>query len=135
MNYKSQPKEIMMGKMIAYCGIDCGKCEAFIAKKENNNEIRKKYAKELSERFDVEVLPETVNCDGCPSSGEHMGYCSKCGIRDCCNDKGIENCAFCDDYVCEKLEKVYTFMRDVIGKIRDNEAEAKVTLDEIRKNI
>jgi hypothetical protein len=124
-----------MGKMIAYCGIDCGKCEAFIAKKENNNEIRKKYAKELSERFDIEVLPETVNCDGCPSSGEHMGYCSMCNIRDCCNDKGIENCAFCDDYVCEKLEKVYTFMRDVIGKIKDKEAEAKVTLDEIRKNM
>jgi hypothetical protein len=124
-----------MGKMIAYCGIDCGKCEAFIAKKENNNEIREKYAKELSERFDIEVLPETVNCDGCPSSGEHMGYCSMCDIRSCCNDKGIENCALCDDYVCEKLEKVYTFMRDVIGKIRDNEAEAKVTLDEIRKNM
>jgi hypothetical protein len=135
MDYKSQPEEIMMGKMIAYCGIDCGKCEAFIAKKENNNEIRKKYAKELSERFDIEVLPETVNCDGCPSSGEHMGYCSMCNIRDCCNDKGIENCAFCDDYVCEKLEKVYTFMRDVIGKIKDKEAEAKVTLDEIRKNM
>ncbi len=124
-----------MKEIIGYCGIDCAKCKAYMATIEDSDEIRKEYAKEQSERFGVEVDYKTINCDGCLSMGEHLGYCSICEIRKCGIEKKVENCAFCNEYICEKLDKVYTFMRDVIGKRIGDEAEAKVALDEIRNNI
>ena len=120
--------------MIGYCGVDCSKCIPYIAKKENNDELRKKYAEEQSKFFDMAILPESINCDGCLVEGEHLGYCSMCEIRKCCIEKNIVNCAYCDDYVCEELEKVYTVMSEVFGKAINNVAEAKITLDEITKN-
>lgn len=124
-----------MEKMIAYCGIECTKCPAYIAKQENNNELRKKFAEEQSKLYNITIPSESINCDGCRSVGEHLGYCSICKIRECCMEKKLENCAFCDDYICEKLERVYMYMADVLGKVVNNEPEAKITLDEIRKKV
>ena len=123
-----------MKKIIGYCGVDCSKCTAFIAKQENNDELRIKYAEEQSKLFDMTIPPESINCDGCLAEGQHLGYCSICEIRRCCRAKSLENCAYCDDYVCEELEKVYTVMGEVFGKEIDNVAEGKITLDEIRNS-
>jgi hypothetical protein len=123
-----------MGKMIGYCGVDCTKCVPFIAKQENNDELRRQYAEEQSKVFDMTIDPETINCDGCLSTGELLGHCSVCEIRRCCMEKKLENCAFCDDYVCEELQKAYTFMCEVFGKGINGVAEANITLDGIRKN-
>jgi len=123
-----------MGKVIGYCGVDCSKCSPYIAKQEDDNELRRRYAEEQSMLFEITILPESINCDGCISEGEHLGYCSVCEIRKCCQEKGLENCAGCDDYVCKELEKVYAVMCEVFGKGINNVAEAKITLDEIRIN-
>jgi len=55
-----------MDKMIGYCGVDCSKCVPYIAKKENNDDLRKQYAEEQSKFFEMEIPPENINCDGCP---------------------------------------------------------------------
>jgi len=123
-----------MEKMMGYCGVDCSKCAPFIAKKKNDDELRRKYAEEQSSFFEMTILPESINCDGCLVEGEHLGYCSACEIRRCCSEKNLENCAYCDEYVCGELEKVYTVMCEVFRKSINNVAEAKINLDEIRKN-
>ena len=110
-----------METMISYCGLECTKCPAFIARKEDNDELRKKTAAEWSKQFNAPVTPESINCDGCVSEGVHSGYCRMCEIRKCGIEKGINNCAFCDDYGCEKLEKVHQM-----------EPECKKRLDGIR---
>ncbi len=113
-----------MEKIIAYCGIECSQCPAFIAKKENNDELRKKTAEQWSKEFKHTVMPENINCDGCLSTtGQLIQYCNICEIRKCGFDKKVQNCSFCDDYVCEKLEKWFESVPD-----------AKKRLDEIRKN-
>lgn len=113
-----------MERMVAYCGLICTKCPAYIAKKENNDELRKKTAEEWSKQFNQEITPESVNCDGClVTDGVLIQYCNICEIRKCGLEKKLENCAFCDDYVCEKLDKWFK-----------NVPESKATLDEIRKN-
>jgi hypothetical protein len=38
--------------------------------------------------------------------------------------KGLKNCAYCDDYVCEKLTRFFEMA-----------PEAKTTLAEIKKNL
>lgn len=114
-----------MERMVAYCGLICTKCPAYIAKKENNDELRKKTAEEWSKQFNQKITPESINCDGCLApDGVLIQYCNICEIRKCGLEKKVENCAFCDDYICEKLDKWFK-----------NVPESKATLDEIRKNI
>ena len=50
-----------MDEMIAYCGLDCGKCEARIATVANDDELRKKVAKNWSELNKVEIMPDMIN--------------------------------------------------------------------------
>jgi hypothetical protein len=112
-----------MDTMVAYCGIECSKCPAFIAKKENNEELRKKTAEEWSKQFNHKFTPESVNCDGCLSTdGQLIEYCAVCELRKCGIEKKVENCAYCDDYICERLDKWFR-----------NVPDAKKTLEEIRK--
>lgn len=112
-----------MDRMIAYCGLICSECPAYIARKENSDELRKKTAAEWSKQFGHEITPEQVDCDGCLSSGVLLDYCNICEIRKCGIEKKVENCAFCDDYICERLE---TWFKNV--------PDAKKHLEEIRKN-
>jgi hypothetical protein len=43
-------------------------------------------------------------------------------VRQCALERGVENCAHCDDFPCEKLEKPWSISVD-----------AKTTLEEIRQ--
>ena len=74
----------------------------------------------------MEFKPEDINCDGCLSEGSRLsGYCRNlCQVRPCARDRGVENCAYCDDYACEKLS-------DFLAQV----PQAKATLERIRKSI
>jgi len=98
-----------MEKNIAMRGLDCSSCAAFIATKNNDDELRKKTAKECTERYKESnrnrppIKPEEINCHGCLSDGPVYFYCQRCEIRKCGFDKRIKNCKECKDYRCEKL--------------------------------
>jgi len=114
-----------MDKMIAFCGITCTACPAFLATQKDDESERKKVADLWSKQFNAEVKPEDINCDGCLSeSGQLFGHCEVCEIRKCGREKHVQNCAYCPDYACEKLN-------DFIDQVPD----AKTTLKEIRKNL
>lgn len=93
-----------MEAMIAYCGLDCSQCPAFLATRNNDDAAREKVARDWSRLFGMELKPEQINCDGCRSESERkIGHCSDCKIRFCGAEKGVENCAFCDDGPCDAL--------------------------------
>ena len=50
-----------MKKLIAYCGLDCEKCDARKATLGNDNALREKVAKLWSELNGVEITPEMIN--------------------------------------------------------------------------
>ena len=115
----------MMDKIIAFCGLSCSGCPAFIATQKDNNKEREKTAKAWSKMYKSDVKPEDINCDGClEKSGRLFNYCKVCEIRKCGQEKEVKNCAYCDDYACEKLIKFF-----------DMAPEAKTVLIEIRKNL
>jgi len=115
-----------MDEIIAYCGLVCNKCPAFIATKENDAAAKKKIAEAWSRQFGLEFRPEDINCDGCLlEDGRLSVFCRKiCEVRPCARAKNVENCAYCEQYACEKLKKFLA-----------RAPEAKTTLEEIRKNI
>jgi hypothetical protein len=112
-----------MVKMIAFCGINCTECKAFIATQEDSEEKRREVAEEWSKAFGHEIKLGEINCDGClDQGGRHIDYCGTCEVRKCGIEKEVENCAYCVDYRCEKLEKFH-----------EQAPEAEKTLEEIRQ--
>ena len=90
-----RPVKVMKLKnnMIAFCGLNCAKCDAFIATKNNDNALREKTAKLWSELNQIEILPEQINCEGCRCDGKKTVFCDKlCQIRQCAMKKGFETC-------------------------------------------
>ncbi len=108
-----------MEKIISFCGIKCSSCPAFIATKKNDNEARQKVAIEWS-NDNYSFSSEKINCDGClTENGCLMEFCLECNVRECCLQKKIKNCAFCQTYPCDKLDKI--FKMDPNAKINLNE--------------
>ena len=97
-----------MDKMIAYCGLNCEKCDAYLATLHDDQALREKTAKLWSELNHVEILPEHINCQGCRVDGVKTYFCDQlCGIRQCALKKGVETCGGCPDWeTCETLSMV-----------------------------
>ena len=104
-----------MKKYIAYCGLDCERCEARRATVNDDDSVRQKVAKEWSELNGVEITPEMINCVGCRIDGVKTPFCdSLCPIRQCALERSVETCgAYADMNTCEK-----------VGMIRGNNEEA-----------
>ena len=108
--------------MIAFCGLDCSKCEGYLATQENDDDMRAKVAKQWSALYNADIKPAHINCDGCRSEGRKFFYCSNiCEIRKCCIEKDVANCAACDMYACDKLKKFFELA-----------PEANIALDKLR---
>ena len=97
-----------MNKFIAYCGIDCEKCEAHIATVNNDNALREKVAKQWSELNQVEITPQMINCVGCKFDGSKTIFCdSICRIRPCAVENKFETCGSCSQMeTCQKLAMI-----------------------------
>lgn len=109
-----------MRKMIAYCGLDCEKCDAYIATINDDQILREKTAKAWSEMNQVPILPEHINCQGCRTEGIKTVFCdSLCEIRQCALKKGVETCGDCPDMKTCKL----------VGMIISNNSDALKNLE------
>lgn len=79
--------------MVAYCCLECDKCEVYIATKNNDDELRAKVAKQW--KMDAEKL----YCDGCKSENALFN----CDAKKCAIARGLPTCAHCDDFPsCDK---------------------------------
>ena len=106
--------------MFSYCGIDCSVCPAFIATQSNDIEALTRLA---GEWFEGSSDYSIVVCNGCRSD-KLMKWCGECPTRACAVEREMENCAYCSDYGCEKLLKVF-----------EMSADAKTNLERIRANL
>jgi hypothetical protein len=117
-----------MEEDLAYCGLICRTCAIHLAAGEEDpkrrQEMRTEIARQIEEHYGQECKPEDVgDCDGCKAdTGRLFAGCRTCQMRKCAMDKGIESWAYCDDYPCEALEKLFA-----------TDAEARKRLDAIRR--
>jgi len=92
-----------MNKELAYCGLDCTECPAYIAKRTQDDELRRRTSLEWGSD-DFAVNAEDINCDGCKATdGERWRWCSQCEVRACAVSRNVATCASCSDYGCDKL--------------------------------
>ncbi len=109
-----------MDKYIAYCGLDCERCEARLATVNNDDSLRQKVAAEWSELNGTEITPEMINCSGCRIEGVKTVYCdSLCPIRQCALSRGVETCGSCSGMDgCEKLGMITGNNRDALRNLK-----------------
>ena len=120
-SYKYEWRYITMKNMIAYCGLDCENCDAYLATVNNDQELRKKTAKLWAELNNAPIFPEHINCEGCRVDGVKTVFCdSMCGIRQCALKKDVKTCGDCSD-----LEKC-----SIISAILENNPSALINLKE-----
>ena len=96
-------------RSIAFCGLDCEKCDAYIATKNNDQALREKTAKLWAELNNAPILPEHINCEGCRMDGAKTVFCSSlCEIRKCAVSKGLETCGECPEKeTCPKVDAIW----------------------------
>lgn len=88
-------------EMIGYCGYNCHLCAA----RSENPAIRQKMVDGWRKIYGHEkYTAENVKCDGCLSDGKIADI--NCKARPCAREKGIKNCAYCDEFPCNKVKNL-----------------------------
>ena len=114
-----------MDETTAFCGLSCHECGAFQATRDNDDKKRAEVAELWSKEYKSDIKPEDINCEGCLTESDNVfNYSRICEIRKCGKEKGVENCAHCIEYACEKLEKFFKMV-----------PQAKKRLDEVRNTL
>jgi len=119
-----------MTEMVAYCGLTCQTCPIYLATRQENKEekirMRSEIVKLCKEHYGINYkLEDITDCDGCRTEGGRLfSACEKCSIRKCAREKELENCAYCAEYACERLETFF-----------GTDPATKTRLDDIRRGI
>jgi hypothetical protein len=110
-----------MATLIAACGLDCAKCDAYIATPANDQAALEQIAEKWRAEYNAPgILASNILCDGCMAGGRIIGHCAECGIRLCALERGLANCAACPDYACEQLTAFFKLV-----------PQAKINLDQL----
>ena len=109
-----------MKELIAYCGLDCEKCNARIATINNDDTLRDKTARLWAEINHAPITKEMINCTGCRTEGVKTPYCdSMCEIRKCAMNRGFNTCGDCAEFGnCETVEPVLKSSADASKNLK-----------------
>jgi len=112
-----------MDRIVAYCGLVCSECPAYLATQANDSEALERVAAEWRDEYNgPNITVQSVLCDGClGDTGHKCSHCGECEIRACGVARGVANCAACTDYPCDKLQGFFGMV-----------PEARANLDALR---
>ncbi|MHA1435240.1 MAG: DUF3795 domain-containing protein [Candidatus Heimdallarchaeota archaeon] len=94
---------------ISICGLDCSKCDIYLCDEDEIIAERmlswfKKQGWRPDSTTVQEFMQEGKFCEGCRGNRERH-WSSNCKLLICCLDeKGLDSCHKCADFICEKLE-------------------------------
>jgi hypothetical protein len=112
-----------VGKMkeeLSRCGYKCKICPAYkdnVSGKESQQAVSDGWFK----IYGFRIPAEQCICDGClPENCENPRRIdANCPIGPCVSAKGIPNCAYCDEYICEKLSQRIIIPKEVVSKCKE----------------
>jgi hypothetical protein len=103
-----------MTRLMAYCGLDCSACNAYVATKSNDAALIERTAKEWSEMYHSNITAKDVWCDGCTAQTSRLcGHCSECNIRTCAQAHQVANCGACPEYGCDTIASFIEMVPDI----------------------
>jgi hypothetical protein len=92
-----------MEPILSLCGMRCDLCLAYQPNLDAHPENAQLISDGWETYFGFRIPPEDIHCDGCFTTG-NATLDSGCDVHPCVIERGLENCAGCEAYVCEKLE-------------------------------
>ncbi|MHC4618598.1 MAG: DUF3795 domain-containing protein [Planctomycetota bacterium] len=101
-----------MKEILGRCGYRCDLCRAYGGNIKSDAD-KQRTCEAFAKYFGAEMKPEDMGrCAGClKGDGD-----PDCEVRPCADEKGLENCAHCEIFACEKLK---ARMRIVADKVKD----------------
>jgi hypothetical protein len=133
---------------VACCGYKCKICPAY-----KDNITGPAYQQKVSDGwfkyYGFRIPHEKIYCDDClPENSDKPSrrIDNQCPVRPCVLAKGLPNCAYCDEYVCNKLSQRIVNLKEVADKQEKPVSQEeynrylkpydnKTTLDNIRKEL
>ncbi len=108
-----------MEKNIAYCGYDCEKCPVHKATKNKDLDFLKQIVITPGITY-LEQTLENLGCLGCLDKNTVNFMCSSCLIRNCNINKSINNCGYCEEFPCDKLNNISNETMEILKGINKN---------------
>lgn len=106
-----------MEPILTRCGYHCDLCLAYRPNVAANPTNRQKLSDGWFKYFGFRLPPAQICCDSCMAENPQL-IDKSCPVRPCVLEKGLENCAQCEQYVCEKLTErlvIYEEVRQRVG--------------------
>lgn len=110
-----------MTRLVAYCGLVCSECGAYLATQANDPAAIEAVAARWRVQHSPHITAKDVPCDGCAVEGKKCAHCAECDIRACGIAHGVQHCAECAEYPCARNERFFAFV-----------PQARETLDALR---
>jgi hypothetical protein len=108
---------------LGYCGYDCGLCAA----RSEDPAVRQRLVDGWRKYFGHQhYTAGNVRCDGCKADGRLADL--NCKARPCAVERGVESCALCDDFPCDKLYRLLATREGML--LFCNPATASITPEE-----
>ena len=92
-------EENSVSEELSYCGYRCDLCAARSDDAGLRQQMVDLWRKYLGHQ---NYTAENVRCNGCRAGG--LLADKGCPVRPCAIEKGVETCAHCDEYPCDKLK-------------------------------
>jgi hypothetical protein len=105
-----------MEPIVTRCGYRCDLCLAYRPNVEGDGANQQKLSDGWFKYFGFRLPPEQIVCDGCMAADPKL-IDDSCPVRPCVMEKGLDNCAQCDQYACERLKERLVVYEDVRKRI------------------
>ena len=103
-----------MEPIVAKCGYRCDLCRAFETNLKSD-EDKREMAAAFKRYYGAEIPPEDIKpCNGCQNAEKSPD--DDCSVFPCVQQKGIENCAYCKDFGCDKLKSRMNAVEEILAK-------------------
>jgi hypothetical protein len=105
-----------MEPILTRCGYRCDLCLAYAPNIDRNPSNQQKLSDGWFTYFGFRLPAAEIRCDGCMAEDPKL-LDVDCPVRPCVIERGFDNCAQCDQYVCERLEQRLVVYEEVERRI------------------
>jgi len=120
--------------IVTRCGYRCDLCLAYRPNVEANPANQQTLSDGWFQYFGFRIPPEGIICDGCMAGNPQL-IDKQCPVRPCVVARGLENCAQCAEYVCDRLKQRLVVYEEVQLRMgRDIPAEDRARFIEPYEN-
>jgi len=105
-----------MEAILTRCGYRCDLCLAWRPNVERDAASRQILSDGWHKYFGFRIPPEQICCDGCMAENAKL-IDTSCPVRPCVIRKGLDNCAQCEEYACERLQERLVAYEEIQARI------------------